>query len=132
MSQLVFKAIGKYINPTRYRQIIETESVQTLSPDEQKWVTEDQKHSSNVARAHYQKTRSRDIVLKGQCCINKLRGKAGELLDKSLKEISESSKSYSSDGDISSDQDNEQTHSEKMDVIYSNTTDTKVYLPLAV
>ena len=55
--------------------------------------------------------------------MNKLRGKAGELLNKSLEEISESSKSYSSDGDISSDQDNEQTYIEKMDVIYFNTTD---------
>ena len=123
MSQLVFEAIGKYINRTRYRQIIETESVQNLSPDEQKWVTEDQKHSSNVARTHYQKKRSRDLAQKGQCCMSKLRGKAGEVLDKSLEEISESSKIYSSDGD-ESDQDNEQTYSEKMDVTYSNTTDT--------
>ena len=117
MSQLVFEAPGKYINPTRYRQIIEIESVQTLSPDEQKWVTGDQKHCSNVAHTHYRKKRTRDIALKGQCCMNKLRGKAGELLDKSLEEISESSKSYSSNGDISSDQDNEQTYSEKTDVI---------------
>ena len=58
--------------------------------------------------------------------MNKLRGKAGEVLDKSLEEISESSKTYSSDGDISSDQDNEQTYSEKMDVIYSNTTYTVI------
>ena len=64
-------------------------------------------------------------ALKGQCCMNKLRGKAGELLDKSLEEINESSNSYSSDGD-SSDQDNEQTYSEKMNVIYSNTTDTVI------
>ena len=28
-------AIGKYINPTRYRQIIETESVEKLTLDEQ-------------------------------------------------------------------------------------------------
>ena len=107
MSQLVFEAIGKYINLTRYRQIIKTESVQNLSRDEQKWVTEDQKHGSNVARTHYQKQRSRDIALKGQCCMNKLHGKAGKVLDKSLEEISESSKSYSSDGDISSNQDND-------------------------
>ena len=58
--------------------------------------------------------------------MSKLRGKACEVLDKSLEEISESSKIYSSDGDISSDQDNEQTYSEKMDVIYSNTTDTVI------
>ena len=126
MSQLVFEATGKYISLTRYRQIIETESVQTLSPDEQKWVTEDQKHSYNVARTHYQKKRSRDIALKGQCCMNKLRGKADEVLGKSLEEISGSRKSYSSDGDISSDQDNKQTYSEKMEVIYFNTTDTVI------
>ena len=58
--------------------------------------------------------------------MNKLREKDGELLDKSLEEISESGKRYSSDGDISRDQDNEQTYSEKMDVIYSNTTDTVI------
>jgi hypothetical protein len=35
-SVLVFEAIGKYIHPTRYRQIIETESVHVLLPSEQK------------------------------------------------------------------------------------------------
>ena len=34
-SKLVFDAIGKYINPTRYRQIIETESSETLEAHEQ-------------------------------------------------------------------------------------------------
>ena len=33
-SVLVFEAIGKYIHPTRYRQIIETESSQVLLPNE--------------------------------------------------------------------------------------------------
>ena len=55
MSKLVFDTIGKYINPTRYRQIIETESSETLEVHEQEWVSEDQKHSSNVARLHYRK-----------------------------------------------------------------------------
>ena len=31
LSILVFQAIGKYVHPTRYRQIIETESVQILN-----------------------------------------------------------------------------------------------------
>ena len=79
----------------RYRHIIETASVQNLFSDEQKSVTEDQKHSSNIARTHYQKERSCDIALKGQCCMNKLHGKAGKVLDKSFEEISEASKSYS-------------------------------------
>ena len=42
VSQLVFEATGKFINPKRYRQFIENESVENLSPDEQKWVIEDQ------------------------------------------------------------------------------------------
>ena len=58
--------------------------------------------------------------------MNKLQGKAEELLEKSFEEMSKSVKSHSSDGDISSDQDNEQTYSEKMHVIYSNTTDTVI------
>ena len=76
----------------RYRHFKETASVQNLFPNEQKWVTEDQKHSSNIAHTHYQKERSCDIALKGQCCMNKLHGK---VLDKALEEISEASKSYS-------------------------------------
>ena len=51
----VFQAIGKYINPTRYRQIIETESATNLNTDDQTIVTQDQKHTSHVAKVHYQK-----------------------------------------------------------------------------
>lgn len=72
LSVLVFEAIGKYIHPTRYRQIIETESAQLLLPNEQKWISEDQKHSSNVARVHYQKKRSRQVALRGRQCMEKL------------------------------------------------------------
>ena len=71
-SVLVFEAIGKYIHPTRYRQIIETESVHVLLPNEQKWISEDQKHSSNVARVHYQKKRSREVAMRGRQCMQKL------------------------------------------------------------
>ena len=68
-SVLVFEAIEKYIHPTRYRQIIETQSCEILPPSEQKWIFEDQKHSSNVARVHYQKKRSREVVIEdaGAC-----------------------------------------------------------------
>ena len=55
LGKLVFEAIGKYINPTRYRQIIETESCSYLHSEEQEWISEDQKHSSNVARISYKK-----------------------------------------------------------------------------
>ncbi|CAB4034858.1 partial [Paramuricea clavata] len=72
LSVLVFEAIDKYIHPTRYRQIIETESAHVLLPNEQKWISEDQKHSSNVARVHYQKKRSREVAMRGRECMQKL------------------------------------------------------------
>ena len=71
-SVLVFEAIGKYIHPTRYRQIFETQSRKVLLPSEQKWISEDQKHSSNVARVHYQKKRSREVAMRGRWCMQKL------------------------------------------------------------
>ena len=72
LGRLVYQAIGKYINPTRYRQIIETESVQNLSTEEQAMVTLDQKHTSNVAKVHYQKLRSRDVAKQASLCLKKL------------------------------------------------------------
>ena len=55
MSLLVKEAIGKYINPTRYRQIIETQSSEQLDPHEQDVLSKDQKHSSSVAKRFYKK-----------------------------------------------------------------------------
>ena len=72
LSVLVFEAIGKYIYPTRYRQIIETQSCEVLLPNEQKWISENQKHSSNVGRVHYQKKRSREVAMRGHWCMQKL------------------------------------------------------------
>ena len=46
MSKLVYDATGKYIHPTRYRQIIETASSHQLSPHEQFWLSEDRGKSS--------------------------------------------------------------------------------------
>lgn len=73
LGRIVYLAIGKYIHPTRYRQIIETESSQNLSLDEQLQLSEDQKHTSNVAKLHYKKVRSQDIAKKGAACMDKLR-----------------------------------------------------------
>ena len=89
LSVLVFQAIGKYIHPTRYRQIIEMESVNKLDLQEQRFVSEDQKHSSNVARVHYQKLRSRDVALKGRSCMEKLRGDGGKVMDRCVQELRE-------------------------------------------
>ena len=72
MSKLVFDAIGKYIHPTRYRQIVETQSLNQLTSEEQRILSEDQKHSSDFAKVHYQKQRSREVKLKGHECLQKL------------------------------------------------------------
>ena len=48
MSKLVFHAIGKYIHPTRC-QIVQTQSLNQLTGEEQRVLSEDQKHSSAVA-----------------------------------------------------------------------------------
>ena len=84
LGKLVFDAIGKYINPTRYRQIIETESSNCRDNEEQEWISEDQKHSSHVARICYQKKRSRKVALKGQGYLKKLHGEDGEQIEKQL------------------------------------------------
>ena len=81
---MVFDAAGKYIHLIRYQQIIETESSETLDTTEQEWISEDQKHSSHVAKVHYQKKRSRDVALKGQQCLKKLKGQEGEMAEKQL------------------------------------------------
>ena len=80
----MFDAIGKYIKPTRYRQIIETENSNCLDNEDQEWISEDQKHSSHVTRICYQKKRSRNVALKGQRCLKKLRGENGEQIEKQL------------------------------------------------
>ena len=71
--RIVFQAIGKYINPTRYRQIIETESAEKLTSAEQANISDDQKHTSNVAKIHYQKLKSQDVAMKAKSCLDKLR-----------------------------------------------------------
>ena len=50
--------------------MIETESSASLSVEEQSIVSVDQKHSSRVAKVHYQKLRSRDISLKSKALLN--------------------------------------------------------------
>ena len=71
---MVFDATGKYIHPTRYRQIVETASHQQLTSNEQGMISEDQKHSSMVAKVHYQKRRSREVATKAHECLEKLQG----------------------------------------------------------
>ena len=67
--RVVFLAIGK---PDMIRQIIETESAENFTLDEETCLSEDQKHSSNVAKIHYQKLRSKNIAMKARSCLEKL------------------------------------------------------------
>ena len=85
MSKLLFDAIGKYIHPTRYRQIVETESLNQLTSEEQRILSEDQKHSSAVAKVHYQKRRSREVAVKAHECLQKLQGSKGSEVDEDVK-----------------------------------------------
>ena len=80
----MFDAIGKYIHPTRYRQIVETQSLNQLTSEEQRVLSEDQKHSSAVAKVHYQKQRSREVALKGHECLQKLQGAKGSEVDEDV------------------------------------------------
>jgi len=83
-SKLVFDAIGKYIHQTRYRQIVETQSLNQLTSKEQRILSEDQKHSSAVAKVHYQKDRSREVAVKAHECLQKLQGTKGSEVDKEV------------------------------------------------
>ena len=74
MSLLVYQAIGKSVNPTRYRQIIESESFMQLDERERDTVSKDQKHSSGVAKRIYQKRLSREVAMDARACIQKLTG----------------------------------------------------------
>ena len=98
MSILVHEAIGKYIHPTRYRQIVETESALRLTNEEQQIISRDQKHSSQVAKLAYQKRLSRDVATKGRECMLKLVGdsrkKADETMLNVLSEINETAESF--------------------------------------
>ena len=63
---LVYSATGKCIYPTRLRQIIETERSTHLSAEQQAFVSENQKHTSAVARIKYKKVCLRDVAAKAK------------------------------------------------------------------
>ena len=87
MSILVHQAIEKYVNPTRYRQIIESESAERLTPEEMDAVSKDQKHSSYVAKRIYQKKLSREVAAQGRSCMEKIVGTGREEHTKEIASI---------------------------------------------
>ena len=74
LSLLTHEAIGKHITPTRYRAIVESESVVRLDKDKQTIISKDQKHSSTVARKYYQKRLSREVAEEGAEAMKELVG----------------------------------------------------------
>ena len=86
MSLLVHQAIGKYINPTRYRQIVESASAGQLTKEQQEVVSKDQKHSNYIARRSYQKQLSREVATAGVECMRELVGKEREVHTSELAE----------------------------------------------
>ena len=74
--RIVYEAIGKYINPSRYHQIIETEIIEKLDASEQANLSQDQKNTSAVAKIHYQKRKLEDIAAKAKKIMDKLRDKS--------------------------------------------------------
>ena len=57
--RIVYNAVGKYINPTRYCQIIKTESIEKTDTSEEANLLEDQKHISAFDKTH-KKRKSED------------------------------------------------------------------------
>ena len=113
MSKLVFDATGKYVHPTRYRQIVERARTRHLSSSAQSTVSEDQKHSSVVAKFHYQKQRSREVASKAHKCLKKLHGDKGTELETEvcsrLSDKSTSSQEHSAEKSDSSLTDEDET-----------------------
>lgn len=87
MTIIVYSAINKYINPTRYRQIIETSSSDRLDSSEQEIISKDQKHNSRVAQIFYKKKLSRDVAEQGKKCVDKMAGESRAKVNDSIKSV---------------------------------------------
>ncbi len=87
MTLLVHQAIGKYIHPTRYRQIVETASADKLTVEEQQVISEDQKHSSGVAKTYYKLKQSRRVAIEGKQCMEKLIGSARKKQQETVSDV---------------------------------------------
>ena len=100
-SMLTFDAINKHITPTRLRAIIETASIERLEPEKQAIISQDQKHSSHVARRCYQKKLSRTVATDGAEAMKELLGSKRDIhtdvLADSLR-VSAATPSHTDDG----------------------------------
>lgn len=76
LSKLAFDAFEKYIHPTSYRQIVETESLNQLTSEEQRILSGDQKHSS-LSKAVI-------VAQKVHECLKKLQRSKGSEVDEDV------------------------------------------------
>ena len=59
-------------------------SLNHFTGKEQRILSEDQKHSSAVAKVHYQKQRSQEVAVKGHECLQKLQGAKSSEVDEDV------------------------------------------------
>ena len=118
MSLLVHQAIGKYVNPTTYRMIVETESAAKLTPAEVESVSKDQKHSSKTARRVYQKQLSREVAKEGLTCLQKLVGSGRDEHTVALAKL------LDNDADVADCFEDSESHSN--DASYQSTDDVTI------
>ena len=74
VTQFTHKMIGKMLNITRIRQIIETASVKGLGDADQAHISKAMTHSSSVANAYYQKIGAEEAAENAQAAVNQLMG----------------------------------------------------------
>ena len=70
-------------------------------------MSEDQKHSSNVARVHYQKKRSREVAERGRLCMSKLLQAESFNVENEVEETMENNNNETTDQFNSASQANE-------------------------
>ena len=83
LSKLVFDAISKYIYPTRYRQIVETQSLNQLTSSEQKILSEDQKQFCH-GKNSLSNAATGKVAVKGRGCLQKLQGSKSSEVDEDV------------------------------------------------
>lgn len=123
MSLLVHEAIGKTINPTRYRQIVETESSIRLNEMQRRTLSDDMKHTSYVAKRSYVKRASRETATKASVCMTEL---VGEGREKHTSNLAESIRTLTATQEPISDQcPSDDTGDEKMETTHDTQLGTE-------
>ena len=79
----VFDTVGKYIHPTRYRQIVETQSLNQLTSREQRLLEEDKKRLSR-GQSSLSKAEACEVAVKAHECLQKLQGTKGSEVDEEV------------------------------------------------